>query len=108
MRNGLGFFLDRLSLRRCVNVDNDEKQRPLHLLPTVWRRTDWPQDYGEIQTGGQGNGDHATPGLSDRRHGELDLAARELCVRIFRNKMGMRAGLLLAEEVKDELTLWDG
>ncbi len=42
-------------------------------------------------------------------YGSLDLAARELCVRMFRNKKWeMPAGLLLAEEVKNELTLWDG
>ncbi len=42
-------------------------------------------------------------------YGSLDLAARELCVRMFRNKKWeMPTGLLLAEEVKDELTLWDG
>jgi integrase len=42
-------------------------------------------------------------------YGSLDLATRELCVRMFRNKKWeMPAGLLLAEEVKDELTLWDG
>jgi integrase len=41
-------------------------------------------------------------------YASLDLEARELCVRMFRNKKWeMPSGLLLAEDVKDELTLWD-
>jgi integrase len=41
-------------------------------------------------------------------YASLDLGARELCVRMFRNKKWeMPSGLLLAEDVKDELSLWE-